>query len=70
MLPRLSFARRPMSVYFLESPAIAASWLLSSLLTAPPWDRIARPSEHKASRSARAVTADTEKREVNSRTVI
>src|SRR5882724_162378 len=70
VLLRLNFARRAMSVYFLGSPAIAASRLPSSLLTAPPWDRRARPSEHKASRSARAVTADTEKREVNSRTVI
>ena len=31
-LPRLNFARGAMSVYFLGSPAMAASWLPSSLL--------------------------------------
>src|SRR5262245_11786403 len=60
----LTFASRAASASRLESPAMAAWWRPSNLLTAPPCERRARPSEHKASRSARAVTAETEKRDV------
>src|SRR5215831_916695 len=66
----MAFARRATSAWGCESLDASASRSVSSLRTAPPCDRTARFWEQSASRSPRAVTAETENRWANSRTVI